>query len=179
MLSAAAGMSAADRAAAYARAPPKPAAKPALSAELQVTVKTMAERGGQTAEAIATMLGLELKAVQDTLNPPAVDISEGGVAPLPPVLAESAVVMSGRGMAAVQIAQMLKVEVASVEVTLKARMGGAGPSGAGPSQLKRQRSQQLDNAMAAEDRAYNEAIRASLAAELGHVSRQASFSMDL
>ena len=169
--SAMAGIAAASRAAGAAAA----SQKPALSAELQVTIRTMAERGGQGAEAIAAMLGLELKAVQDTLNPPAVDISEGGAPPLPPVLAESAVIMAGRGMAAVQIAQVLQVEAVSVEATLKSH-GGAG--GAAPA-LKRQRSEQLDQAMAAEERAFNEAIRASLAAELGHVSRQVSFDMDL
>ena len=70
-----AGVAAASRAAGAAAA----SQKPALSAELQVTIRTMAERGGQGAEAIAAMLGLELKAVQDTLNPPAVDISDAHV----------------------------------------------------------------------------------------------------
>eukprot|EP00966_Prymnesium_polylepis_P070296 1634082-Prymnesium_polylepis.2 len=64
---------------------------------------------------------------------------------------------------------MLKVEVASVEATLVRNARGAGGSG-DPISVSRQVAEE------AETRAFNEAIRASLAAELGHVSRQASFN---
>ena len=142
-------------------------AAPPLNKELTDTVKMLAERGGQTAEAIAAMLTLDLKAVQDTLNPPAMDISEPAAPPLPPGLAENAKTMAKRGMGIELIAQMLKVEVASVEVTLAAAKPG----------LKRQPSVQLQNAAMRDQEAYDAAMRASLAAELGHVSREASFKM--
>ena len=75
--------------------------------------------------------------------------------------------MAKRGMGIELIAQMLKVEVASVEVTLAAAKPG----------LKRQPSVQLQNAAMRDQEAYDAAMRASLAAELGHVSREASFKM--
>ena len=59
---------------------------------------------------------------------------------------------------------MLNVDVASVEATLKLR------DAAGTSTNKRAQAAEELEALA-----FNEAIRASLAAELGHVSRQASF----
>ena len=133
---------------------------------MTATVKTIAERSKTGAEAIAAMLSLDLKAVQDTLNPPPVDGGKGGVAPLPPGLAESAKVMASRGMTAVAIAQLLKVQVASVELALRPRDNS---SGAGSSK----------DPLTADEIAYNEAIRASLAAELGHISRQVSFEMHI
>ena len=132
----------------------------ALPLQLVETVRTVAERSGMGAEAIAAMLSLDLKAVQDTLNPPTAD----GIVPLPPGLAANAMAMAERGLAAAPIAQMLNVDVASVEATLKLR------DAAGTSTNKRAQAAEELEALA-----FNEAIRASLAAELGHVSRQASF----
>ena len=90
---------------------------PALAPALAETVKTMSERAGQSAEAIAELLKLDLEAVKATLNPPEA-APDAGPEPLPPGLAEAARTMAARGVTAEQIADMLKVEAASVEVTL-------------------------------------------------------------
>jgi len=66
---------------------PTPAVqKSALPAALAETVRTMAERGGLSADRIAELLTLDVAAVKATLAPP--EPSAGGVAPLPPALAE-------------------------------------------------------------------------------------------
>lgn len=93
---------------------PTPAALPPPLAE---AVRTMAERGGQSAEQIAAMMSLDLGAVQATLAPAP---AAGGVAPLPPGLADAARTMAQRGIRAEQIAEMLKVDAAAVKATLEA-----------------------------------------------------------
>jgi len=104
----------------------------ALPRALADTVRTMAERGGQTAAQIAQMLSLDLQQVEATLHP-----TEGGmVAPLPPGLAGAALTMVARGVSTDQIATMLQVDQAAVKATIEAEqsseeMGGAGGGGAG------------------------------------------------
>ena len=72
------GMMMADTDVVMADAPSAEPPVPTLPPALAETVKTMAERGGQTAEAIAQMLNLDLAAVKATLEPP-----ESGA--LPPI----------------------------------------------------------------------------------------------
>ena len=97
----------------------------ALPPGLAATVRTMAERGGQTADTIAAMLQLDAAAVRATLEPPA----DAGSDALPPGLAEAARTMAERGVDAEQIATMLKVSVAAVRATV----GGGADAGKGAS----------------------------------------------
>lgn len=104
-------------------APAAAPAKPALPAALTETVRTMAERASLGAAEIAAMLKLDVAAVEATLKPPEPAVA-GGVAPLPPGLAEAAKTMAERGVSTAQIAGMLKVEEAAVEATVAAPRGG-------------------------------------------------------
>jgi len=106
----------------------RPPAEPPLPPQLMATVKTMAERGGLGAEEIATMLQLDAKAVAQVLHPEQFDAG-GGVAVLPPGLAEAARTMAERGIDAEQIAGMLKVDVEAVKATVASTTAAANTGG--------------------------------------------------
>ena len=82
----------------------------------------MAERGGLTAEAIATSMKLDLAAVKATLAPPP-PAEPGVVQPLAEPMASAAKTMAERGLSPEDIAKMLSVDVDAVKATVHAGAG--------------------------------------------------------
>ena len=115
-------------------------AAPALPPALIDTVKMMAEAGGQTPEAIAEMMKLDLAAVKLALAPP--DLGDPSVVqPLAEPMASAAKTMAERGISPEDIAKMLNVDVEAVKATVHVGAGAdmghaAGKKVGNPTQIR-------------------------------------------